>query len=58
LRPNAIIEEREIIAFCRRHLAHYKVPRVIVFGPLPKTATGKIRKADLRNQANQLSLLV
>jgi fatty-acyl-CoA synthase len=32
-------------------MAHYKVPRTIVFGPLPKTSTGKIQKFVLREQA-------
>ena len=40
-----------IIAFCRTHLAHFKAPRQIVFGPLPKTSTGKIQKFLLREQA-------
>jgi fatty-acyl-CoA synthase len=38
----------ELIAHCRANLAHYKVPRSVVFGPLPKTATGKIQKYLLR----------
>jgi|SRR5579884_1081685 len=41
----------EIIAFCRDHLAHFKAPRHIVFGPLPKTSTGKIQKFVLRERA-------
>ena len=41
----------EIIAFCRAHLAHFKAPRHVVFGPLPKTSTGKIQKFVLREQA-------
>jgi fatty-acyl-CoA synthase len=40
-----------IIAYCREHLAGYKIPRTIVFGPLPKTSTGKIQKFVLRDQA-------
>jgi fatty-acyl-CoA synthase len=42
---------QEIIAFCRERLAHFKCPRKVVFGPLPKTATGKIQKNVLREQA-------
>jgi len=38
----------EIIAFCRDRLAHFKVPKHVTFGPLPKTATGKIQKYALR----------
>ncbi|MBN07073.1 MAG: acyl-CoA synthetase [Rhodospirillaceae bacterium] len=44
--------EREIIDFCRNNLAHYKCPRHVVFGPLPKTSTGKIQKFVLRQRAN------
>ena len=40
-----------IVAWCREHLAHFKVPRAVVFGPLPKTSTGKIQKYILREQA-------
>ncbi|MBE5529878.1 acyl-CoA synthetase [Laribacter hongkongensis] len=43
----------ELMQFCRERLAHYKVPRLYVFGPLPKTSTGKIQKFVLRDQANQ-----
>ena len=44
----------EIVAWCRERLAHFKVPRTIVFGPLPKTATGKIQKFVLRDSARTL----
>jgi fatty-acyl-CoA synthase len=40
----------EIIIFCKENLAGFKVPRTIIFGPLPKTATGKIQKFALRKQ--------
>jgi fatty-acyl-CoA synthase len=40
----------EVIAWCREHIARYKVPRRVVFGPLPKTATGKIQKNVLRDR--------
>ena len=43
----------EIIRWCREHLAHFKAPRRVVFGPLPKTSTGKIQKFVLREQARQ-----
>src|SRR6185312_585122 len=38
------LQEAEVIAWCREHLAHFKAPRTVVFGPLPKTSTGKIQK--------------
>ena len=44
----------DIIQFCRDTMAHFKVPRTIVYGPLPKTATGKIQKFALRDRANAL----
>jgi fatty-acyl-CoA synthase len=48
-------EEAELIAWCRDHLAHFKAPARVVFGPLPKTATGKIQKYELREQARSLA---
>jgi len=48
---SAAVTEQEIIAFCRGRLAHFKCPRMVVFGPLPKTSTGKIQKNVLREQA-------
>ncbi len=47
------IGAEDIIAFCRAHMARYKVPRAIVFGPLPKTSTGKIQKFELRARFNE-----
>ena len=47
--------ETEVIAFCRDNMAHFKVPRRIVFGPLPKTSTGKVQKFVLRERARDLS---
>ncbi len=44
----------DVIAWCREHLAHYKAPRMVVFGPLPKTSTGKVRKYELRERAKGL----
>lgn len=38
-------------AWCREHLAHYKVPGRFVFAPIPRTSTGKIQKYVLRDQA-------
>jgi fatty-acyl-CoA synthase len=45
---------QEVIAFCRERLAHYKCPKTVVFGALPKTSTGKIQKNVLREQARAL----
>ena len=52
LKPGAAgVTDREIIAWCRQHLAHFKCPRFVTFGALPKTSTGKIMKFDLREKA-------
>jgi fatty-acyl-CoA synthase len=48
------VAPEDIIAFCRSNMAHFKVPRTVVFGPLPKTSTGKIQKFVLREQARSL----
>jgi fatty-acyl-CoA synthase len=54
LKPGAAQDAGAIIAFCRERLARFKVPRTVVFGPLPKTSTGKIQKFVLRAQAKNL----
>jgi len=51
LRAGEDISEADMIAFCRDRMAHFKAPKKIIFGELPKTATGKIRKNVLREQA-------
>jgi fatty-acyl-CoA synthase len=51
LKPGAQATQRELIEHCRASLAHYKAPKTVVFGPLPKTATGKIQKYVLRERA-------
>jgi fatty-acyl-CoA synthase len=48
------VTAEDIIAYCRENMAHYKVPKTIVFGPLPKTSTGKIQKFVLRETAGKL----
>ena len=44
-------DEADIIQFCRSNMAHYKCPKNIIFGELPKTSTGKVQKFKLREQA-------
>ena len=51
LKPGAQVSEQEIVEHCRGSLARFKVPRHVVFGPIPKTSTGKIQKFALRQQA-------
>jgi fatty-acyl-CoA synthase len=50
LKDGAHATETEIIEHCRSRLAHFKTPRQIVFGALPKTSTGKIQKYILRER--------
>ncbi|MGH8668780.1 MAG: AMP-binding protein, partial [Burkholderiales bacterium] len=57
LKPDAKISEIEIIEFCRKHMAKFKVPRAVVFGELPKTSTGKIQKFVLRERAKSTSAI-
>ena len=51
LKQNTEITQKELIDFCRQHLAKFKAPRAVVFGELPKTSTGKIQKFLLREKA-------
>ena len=50
LKDGETAEEAEVIAFCREHLAGFKTPKRVIFGELPKTATGKIQKFILRDR--------
>jgi fatty-acyl-CoA synthase len=55
LRPEAETPTaEEIIAYCRDKLPHFAAPRTVIFGSLPTTATGKIQKYALREQARRL----
>ncbi|CAN1281417.1 Acetate--CoA ligase CCL3 [Linum perenne] len=47
----------EIMKFCRSKMPAYWVPKSVVFGPLPKTATGKIQKHVLRDKAKKMGPL-
>src|SRR5690606_14065423 len=49
--------EKELIEFCRERLAHFKAPKSVIFGPLPKTSTGKIQKFVLREKAKSASAI-
>ena len=53
--PCAIIEkkknsltEENILEFCKKYLAGFKLPKKIIFDNLPRTSTGKIQKYNLR----------
>ena len=57
LKPGQSATAEEIIVFCRSALARFKVPKLIVFGELPKTATGKIQKFVLRAKAHSVAAI-
>ena len=48
------VSEAELIAFCRDQMAHFKAPKTVIFGALPKTSTGKVQKYLLRERANAI----
>ena len=54
LKAGASADAGELQRHCREHIAGYKVPKTFVFGPLPKTSTGKVQKFLLREQARTL----
>ena len=55
LKPGATQpDDKEVVAFCQARLARFKVPKVFVYGALPKTSTGKIQKFLPRDQAGTL----
>lgn len=54
LKEGKSLASDELIAWCREHLASYKIPRHVVFCDLPKTSTGKVQKFVLRERAREL----
>jgi len=58
LRPGKSVSEDELIAHCYEQLAHFKAPKTIVFGPLPRTSTGKVQKFILRERAKSVEAIV
>jgi fatty-acyl-CoA synthase len=54
LKPGASASSDELIQWCRKHLAGYKVPRHVVFAEIPKTSTGKIQKFKLREMTREV----
>ena len=51
LKPGKAASAEDILEWCRKGLAKFKVPRHVVFAELPKTSTGKIQKYKLREKA-------
>ena len=54
LKSGSLLSESEVLAYCREHLARFKVPKNVVFTELPKTSTGKVQKFALRELAEAL----
>ena len=54
LAQHSTLSEQEVIDYCRENLAHFKAPKTVVFGELPKTSTGKVQKFKLRETAAAL----
>jgi fatty-acyl-CoA synthase len=57
LKEGASASVEEIIEFCRARMARFKAPKTVVFGPLPKTSTGKIQKFLLRERAKSTAAI-
>jgi fatty-acyl-CoA synthase len=50
LKPGQTISEESLRAYCKGHLAHYKIPKYIRFvNEFPQTVTGKIQKFKIRD---------
>ncbi|HEY7742986.1 MAG TPA: acyl--CoA ligase family protein [Burkholderiales bacterium] len=54
LKAGVAATESELIAYARERIAHFKAPKRVVFGELPKNATGKVQKFVLRERARDL----
>ena len=50
LKPGRTATEAEIIDYVRERIARFKAPKVVEFGELPKTSTGKVQKFVLRDR--------
>jgi fatty-acyl-CoA synthase len=57
LKEGASASVEEIIEFCRARMARFKAPKAVIFGPLPKTSTGKIQKFLLREKAKSTAAI-
>src|SRR5882672_4621738 len=57
LKEGASASVEEIIEFCRARMARFKAPKTVVFGPLPRTSTGKVQKFLLRERAKSAAAI-
>ncbi len=48
---------QDIINFCREQMAHFKIPKTVIFLDLPKTSTGKVQKFKLREKTEAMGSL-
>ena len=53
-KAGSVISENDMMDWCHRHLAHYKVPKYFMFEAIQKTSTGKVQKFELRKRASRL----
>ncbi len=52
------LTEQDLVDHCYERLARFKVPKTIVFGPLPRTSTGKVQKFILRERVRSVEAIV
>jgi fatty-acyl-CoA synthase len=57
LKEGVQVVEQELIEHCRARLAHFKAPKSVVFGALPKTSTGKVQKYVLRERVRSAAAI-
>jgi len=58
LKDTAIeVTGQDIINFCREQMAHFKIPKTVIFLDLPKTSTGKVQKFKLREKTEAMGSL-
>ena len=58
LKPGEDLSVGDLIAYCREELAGFKIPKIVAFGPIDKTSTGKVQKYLLREKAEQLEYAI
>ena len=57
-RPGSALSDETLRRFCVEQLAPFKVPKTIIFGPLPRTSTGKVQKFVLRDRVKSVEAIV
>ncbi len=55
IRKNSKLNDHQIVEFCRKYMAKFKIPKKFIFGKITKTSTGKTKKFVLRKLANQFN---